>query len=107
MPGAYLAALLVSFAGVVALDLRFGLALRPRPRRTVLVTAIGVAVFVVWDLVGIATGVFIRSDGPWYVGVELAPHLPVEEIVFLTFLCDLTCVIDGAVCRIRRREEAA
>ncbi len=107
MPGLYLAALLVSFAGVVALDLRFGLALRARPRRTALVTMIGVAVFVVWDLVGITTGVFVRGDGPWYIGVELAPHLPVEEIVFLAFLSYLTCVIDGAVGRIRRRENAA
>lgn len=107
MPGLYLAALLVSFAGVLTLDLRFGLAARPRPRRTLLVVAIGVALFVVWDLVGIATGVFIRGDGPWYVGLEVAPHLPIEEIVFLTFLCYLTCVIDGAVRRLSRRGEGA
>ena len=88
---------------MLALDLRFRWALPRRPKRTLAVVAIGLAVFLVWDLIGIATGIFVKGDGPWYVGVMLAPHLPLEEIVFLTFLSYLACVVDGAVQAYRTR----
>ena len=49
--------------------------------------------FLAWDAVGIATGVFLKGDSPALLGIDLAPHLPLEEIFFLTFLCYLALVV--------------
>lgn len=86
----YAAALLVSLGGMVALDRRFRLFLFAAPRRAAVVLVVGVAFFVVWDVIGIATGIFQRGDSAYMSGVLLAPHLPIEEIGFLTLLCYLT-----------------
>lgn len=99
MPGAYLLALLVSAAGVAALDARGRLVLWRRPRRAVLAILIGTAFFLIWDAVGIATGVFVKGDSPMLLGIDLAPHLPLEEPVFLAFLCYLALVVHAAALR--------
>lgn len=99
MPGIYLLLLLVSLAGVLALDARWRLAFWAHPRRTGLAVAIGTVFFLAWDAVGIATGVFERGDSPALLGIDLAPHLPVEEPIFLAFLCHLALVVHAAVLR--------
>ena len=45
-----------------------------------------VALFLVWDLVGIALGIFFRGDAPHLSGLLLAPELPLEELFFLILL---------------------
>lgn len=108
LPGLYLLLLLVSLGGVVACDLRWNLALRSRPWRTLFLVVCGAAFLLVWDLVGIARGVFVKGDGPWLLGVDLAPHLTIEEPIFLIFLAYLTVVLTAAVQRLtssQRREE--
>ncbi|GAA1470256.1 lycopene cyclase domain-containing protein [Microbacterium thalassium] len=102
MPGLYLAAILISAAGVAALDARWRLAAFAAPVRTLIAVAVGTAFFLAWDLVGIATGVFVKGDSPLYVGVDLAPELPLEEPVFLAFLCYLALVAYGGAQRLRR-----
>jgi len=47
---------------------------------------------VVWDVVGIATGVFFRGSGPWMTGVLLGPELPLEEVFFLMVLTYSTLI---------------
>ncbi|KAA9087349.1 lycopene cyclase domain-containing protein [Microbacterium radiodurans] len=96
MPGLYLLALVVSIGGVALLDRRFRLAFWRDRRSTVIATAIGTAFFLVWDAVGIATGVFVKGESTLLLGVDLAPHLPLEEPVFLAFLCYLALVCFGA-----------
>lgn len=103
MPGLYLVTLVVSFAGVAALDRRFRLAAWASPGRTIAATAIGTAFFLVWDAVGIATGVFVKGASSLLLGIDLAPHLPVEEPVFLAFLCYLSLVAWAAGRRIIAR----
>ncbi len=103
MPGAYLLAILVSFVGVALLDRRFRLVSAHAPTRTLLTVAIGTAFFLAWDAVGIATGVFVKGGSPLLVGVDLAPHLPLEEPVFLAFLCYLALVVHAAALRLRSR----
>lgn len=103
MPGVYLAAILLSAAGIAALDARFRLALWARPGRTAAAVGIGTLFFLAWDAVGIATGVFVKGDSPLLLGIDLAPHLPVEEPVFLAFLCYLALVVHAAALRIRTR----
>lgn len=102
MPGLYLALLLVSAVGLAVLDARFRLALWRTPARAAWSITIGTAFFLAWDAVGIAAGVFVKGDSPALVGIDLAPHLPIEEPVFLAFLCYLALLITGAVHNRRR-----
>jgi lycopene cyclase domain-containing protein len=107
--GAYLLAILISAAGVAALDLRWRLVIRRSPGRAVAAVAIGTAFFLAWDAVGIATGVFVKGGSPLLLGIDLAPHLPLEEPVFLAFLCYMALVAHAAASRVlaRRRRAAS
>lgn len=109
MPGLYLVAILVSAAGIAMLDRRFRLAAFAAPGRTAAAVGIGTAFFLVWDAVGIATGVFVKGDSPIFVGVLLAPELPLEEPLFLAFLSYLAVVLWSASIRMlaRRRSRTA
>ncbi|WP_194411255.1 lycopene cyclase domain-containing protein [Microbacterium cremeum] len=108
MPGAYLAAILVSAAGIALLDRRWRLAFWSEPRAAAGAVAIGTAFFLAWDAVGIAAGVFVVGESPLLVGVVLAPHLPIEEPFFLAFLCYLALVAFQGARRVidRRRTDA-
>ncbi len=103
MTGLYLALLAVSAAGLVALDTRFRLAFWATPRQAAAAIAVGTVFFLVWDAVGIAAGVFVKGDSTLLLGIDLAPHLPLEEPVFLAFLCYLALLIHLAALRRRPR----
>jgi lycopene cyclase domain-containing protein len=108
VPGLYLLALLVSAAGVLAIDLRLRLVARRAPWATLGAVAIGTAFFLAWDAVGILTGVFVKGGSALLVGIDLAPHLPLEEPVFLAFLCYLGLVAwAGALRLLSARPEKA
>lgn len=106
VPGLYLAAILVSAAGVAALDLRFRLVAARGAGRAAAAVAIGTVFFLLWDLAGIALGIFVKGDSPALLGVDLAPHLPLEEPVFLAFLCYLALVCAAAAQRLLARRTA-
>jgi lycopene cyclase domain-containing protein len=89
----YLAALLVSIGCMVLLDRRFRLFFWRAPGRAAAVLGAGVAFFLAWDVAGITLGIFFREVNEISTGIVLAPHLPVEEVVFLAFLCYLTMVL--------------
>ena len=103
MPGLYLLAILASATGVALLDIRFRLAVQAAPGRTAAAVGVGTAFFLAWDAVGIATGVFVKGDSPLLLGIDLAPHLPLEEPVFLAFLCYLALVMWAASRRVLSR----
>ncbi len=103
MPGLYLLAILVSAGCLALLDARFRWAFWSAPLQTAVAVGTGTAFFLAWDVVGIATGVFVKGDSPLYVGWEVAPHLPVEEVVFLGFLCYLAVLIFSAVRQVQDR----
>lgn len=93
----YLAALAVSLAGVVVLDARYRLFLWWHPLRAVITLGVGVALLLAVDLVAISLGLFRMGDSPYLSGIALAPHLPLEEPIFLLMLCQLTMVLyEGA-----------
>lgn len=111
MPGIYLGAILFSLIGMMLIDWRYSLALRIAPLRTTAAVLVGAAFFLAWDLVGIVTGVFVKGESPMFVGVTLAPHLPLEEVFFLVFLSYLAVVMFAvferrARARARLRERA-
>lgn len=93
----YLAFLLLSLGCMVLLDHRFRLFFFADARRASVVLVAGVLFFTGWDLAGIGSDIFYRGETPFMLGLTLAPHLPVEEIFFLTFLCYLTMVVFGLV----------
>lgn len=95
----YLACLLVSLGGMVLLDLRWRLFLFARPGRGLVTLAAGALLFLLADLVSIALGFYGRGQSPALSGIEVSPHLPVEELVFIVFLCYLTMVLHGLVNR--------
>ena len=69
---------------------------------TVAVTLVGAVGFLVWDAVAISRGFFGRGESPAMLGIEVAPHLPIEELVFVTFLSYLTLVVFGGALRLLR-----
>ncbi|MBO9705282.1 MAG: lycopene cyclase domain-containing protein [Arthrobacter sp.] len=107
----YLIALLVSAAGMAVLDRRWRLVLWRAPRSAALVVLLGTVFFLVWDVVAIGLGIFRHGDSAHMTGVLLAPELPLEEPVFLAFLCYTALVLfagaervfDGAQERRRKR----
>ena len=100
----YLFLLLASIGCMVALDHRFRLFFFADARRAASVTAIGLVFFLLWDLGGIGLDIFYRGETPIMLGIVLAPHLPVEEVFFLGFLCYLTMVLFGLVSLVLNRE---
>jgi lycopene cyclase domain-containing protein len=105
MSYAYLAVLLFSAAGVLLLDARHRLFCWRSPGRAAAVLAIGTAFFLAWDLAGIGLGVFFHGTGQYMTGLMLAPELPLEELVFLLFLCELTMVLVLGAQRVLDRAE--
>ncbi len=93
MRAAYLTALLVSGGGLVLVDRRWRLLFWHDALRAAVVAAVGVAVLLAADLVGISHGLFFRVPSRVMTGVLLAPELPLEEPVFLAFLCCLTVLL--------------
>ena len=89
----YLGALLVSLAGLGVLDRRFGLALFVQPARTIVTIAMAVAVFLIWDVLGVERGIFFIGDGPYQTGILLSPEVPIEEVFFLTLLTYQTLLL--------------
>ncbi len=82
----YLLALIISLLGMGLIDHKHKLALFNQPVRTVITLFVAVVVFLIWDLVGIALGIFFRGPGPYLTGITIAPELPIEEVFFLTLL---------------------
>lgn len=106
----YLGALLLTTTCLALLDHRFRLVVWRDPRRAAVVLAVGVVFFVLWDLAAIASGHYRMGASDGMTGVVLAPELPLEEIVFVTFLAYVTLVTRGLVAhagRARRDDGAA
>jgi len=90
---AYLGALLGSMAGTAIIDRRLRLALWHDPRRTIVAVAASTLLLLVWDLVAISIDLFRIGESAGMTGIELAPHMPLEEPVFLVFLSYVSIVL--------------
>jgi lycopene cyclase domain-containing protein len=69
------------------LDARNLLYVFAAPVRALVVLAVGVAGFLLWDLAGIGLGIFFEGNRRLLIGVDLARELPLEELFFLVLLC--------------------
>lgn len=86
-PGSYLAILLISLAGLYLLDRTHKLAFTLDPKRALLSMVPAFVVFVIWDIAGIALGIFFRGNNTLLTGIQIFPEFPIEEIFFLMLLC--------------------
>lgn len=89
----YLSLLLASFGCIIMIDKRWSLAWFRDATTTGVSVLIGVAVFILWDILGIWQGIFFSGHSPYMSGLYIGPEFPIEELVFLTFLCYFTLVL--------------
>lgn len=99
MMWAYFIALIISISGLLLLDWRHKLALFHKPRQAGLTIAIGMAVFIVWDMLGIHLGIFFSGGSAYALPFMIVPDFPVEELLFLFLLCHVTLLIYQAASR--------
>lgn len=89
----YLLGLLAGITGMGIIDWRYKLAYWYDRRRTVITLSLCIALFIIWDLLGIALGIFFHGGSAYTLPLRLLPEFPVEEIFFLLLLCYCTLVI--------------
>lgn len=110
----YLTALLVSAGCMLLVDWRYRLFVFHAPVRALSVVMVGTVFFLVWDIAGIALGIFQHGPAgsaagwaPYMTGIMIGPELPLEEVIFLMFLCHITMVLLlGAHRLIHHREQS-
>jgi lycopene cyclase domain-containing protein len=88
----YLVSLLVSLAGLVALDRKHKLAFAKNPKAATIAIAIPYLIFVIWDAAGIALGIFFKGQSQFLTGIMIAPEFPIEELFFLALLSYTTLI---------------
>ena len=91
----YLLSILASGFCMGLVDRRWRLFLFDRPRRALVVLAVGLVYFLAWDLVAIGLEIYHRGESEAMTGIEVAPELPLEELFFIVFLCYVTMVLHG------------
>jgi lycopene cyclase domain-containing protein len=42
--------------------------------------------FILWDILGVVSGIFFIGETPFLTGIILGPEFPLEELFFLTLL---------------------
>jgi lycopene cyclase domain-containing protein len=75
---------------MVMIDRRYKLAFFDDARRAAIVLASSVSVFVLWDLAGIALGIFRKGESDLALDFTILPELPLEELLFLFLLTYLS-----------------
>lgn len=99
----YLAALLVSIAGLATLDFKFKLAIA-KSKRYLCLILIPLVFFLTWDLAGISAGIFFRGNASHLTGILLSTELPVEEIFFLILLSYSALLLLKAFNRVSKKK---
>lgn len=98
----YLGSLLVSLAGLVALDRKHKLAFAKNPKAATIAIAIPYLLFVIWDAAGIALGIFFKGQSQFLTGIMIAPEFPIEELFFLALLCYTTLIASTWFARVKK-----
>lgn len=89
----YLGLLLTFLGCMLLLDWRYRLFFWRDWLAAAIVTVVGTAFFLIWDVFGIVLGIFFRGEAVVATGVVLGPEMPLEEPIFLVFLVVCTMVI--------------
>lgn len=89
----YLISLLTALLCLTLIDYRFKLAFFDNPRRAARTILPAMAVFIFWDILGIALKIFYDGSIKYRTGWQLGPQFPVEELFFLALLCYITLLL--------------
>ena len=89
----YLGIILSGIVGMGIIDWRYRLAFFYDKGRTIFTVGIMFLIFLLWDIAGIALGIFFTGDSPYVTGILLAPELPLEELFFLVLLSYMPLVL--------------
>ena len=82
----YLSGLIFSLVGLGLLDWRFRTAFTVNKKAAAFAILVPTIFFIIWDVAGIAMGIFFRGDTSHLTGIVLAPEFPIEELFFLLLL---------------------
>jgi len=93
MYGSYLIVLILSLVGLYLLDRTHKLAFTVDAKRSLLSMFPAYVLFLIWDIAGIATGIFFRGQNTWLTGIQVFPEFPIEELFFLALLCYSTLIV--------------
>lgn len=99
MQFAYLLGLLIGIGGMAIIDHHYRLAYWNNKRRTITTVLISVAIFILWDMLGIWLGIFFHGGSAFTLQFRILPEFPLEEIFFLILLCYCTLVIYNGIYR--------
>ena len=92
MYGSYLLVLILSLVGLYLLDRSHKLAFTVDAKRSLLSMVPAYLLFLIWDIAGIATGIFFRGQNTLLTGIQVFPEFPIEELFFLALLCYSTLI---------------
>ncbi|MGV9002199.1 MAG: lycopene cyclase domain-containing protein [Candidatus Saccharimonadaceae bacterium] len=99
----YLLGLLFAVAGLAIIDWRFKLAVWYDAKRTLYTVSTAVAIFILWDFLGIFLGIFIHGESIYQLPFTLAPEFPLEELFFLCLISYSALIIYTGVSKCRSR----
>ena len=88
----YLIGLVVAISCLALIDYRFKLAFFFDKKRTVATLSTAIALFVVWDVLGIWLGIFFHGGSTLTLPFRIIPEFPIEELFFLLLLTYTTLV---------------
>lgn len=98
----YLAVLIGSIFCLAMIDRRFTLVFWRNKSLAIRTLVLGVAFFLMWDITGVASGIFYPGESPYDTGWMLLPGVPIEELFFLILLMYQTLILWESVKRWRR-----
>ena len=93
MYGIYLLILILSLVGLYLLDRTHKLAFTVDAKRSFLSMVPAYVLFLIWDIAGIAGGIFFRGENTLLTGIQVFPEFPIEELFFLALLCYSTLIV--------------
>lgn len=97
---AYLICLLVSLAGLAAIDWRFKLCFFANAKRWARALGASIALFVIVDVIAVTSGMFLDGKSPFATGLFLPGRMPIEEPFFLALMCYSASVFVVAFARV-------
>jgi len=102
----YLSGLIFSLVGLGLLDWRFRTAFTINKKAAAFAILIPTIFFILWDVAGIAMGIFFRGDTSHLTGIVLAPEFPIEELFFLLLLNYTALTLFTTVTRVIKKRSA-
>lgn len=102
----YLSGLIFSLVGLGLLDWRFRTAFAVNKKAAIFAILIPTIFFIIWDVAGIAMGIFFRGDTSHLTGIVLVPEFPIEELFFLLLLNYTALTLFTTVTRVIKKRSS-